>query len=59
MSHMVKGEGPNKVQVVDPCKITRNTKTMNIETREEKKYYQLVYTKRVPVENFDTVPYGY
>ena len=32
---------------------------MNIETKEVKKYYQKVYTKRVLLENYDTIPYGY
>ena len=59
MSHMVRGEGPSKVQVFDPYKILRNKKTTQIETKEEKKFYQVVYTKRVRFENFDTVPYGY
>ena len=30
-----------------------------IYNREETKTYQMVYTKRRRVENFDTVPYGY
>ena len=59
MSQMVRKEGPSKVQVADPYKISQDRKTMNIETREEKKVYQMVYTKRVPIHNYDTVPYGY
>ena len=59
MFQMVHNIGPCKVQVVDPYKISRNKKTMNIETKEEKKLYQVVYTKRIRVEDFDTVPYGY
>ncbi|XP_022110167.1 uncharacterized protein LOC110989825 [Acanthaster planci] len=59
MSQMVRKEGPSKVQVKDPYKITRNKKTVHIETKEEKKFYQMVYTKRVPIDNYDTVPYGF
>ena len=59
MSQMVRKEGPSKVQVTDPYKINRNKKTVNIETKEEKKVYQVVYTKRVPIDNYDNVPYGF
>ena len=59
MSDMVGKVGPTKLQVNDPCKIRRNRKTMNIETKEEKKCYQMVYTKRIALENNDTIPYGY
>ena len=48
MFHMVRKDGPNKVQVVDPYKICRNKKTMSIETKEEK----VVYTKRIQIELF-------
>ena len=59
MFQMVHNIGPRNAQVIDPYKISRNKKTMNIETKEEKKFYQVVYTKRVQVQNFDTLPYGY
>ena len=59
MFQMVHGVGPTEVQVVDPHKITRNKKAMNIESKEEKKNYQVVYTKRVRVDGHDTVPYGF
>ncbi|XP_038047525.1 uncharacterized protein LOC119721520 [Patiria miniata] len=59
VSQMVRNEGPKRVQVTDPYKISRNKKTINIETKEAKKHYQVVYTKRVPLENYDTIPYGY
>ena len=51
--------GPCEVQVIDPYKISRNMKTMNIEIKEEKKLYQVVYSKRVRDKDFDAVPYGY
>ena len=59
MFQMVHNIGPSKVLVTDPYKISRSKKTMNIETKQENKFYQVVYTKRVQVNNFDTLPYGY
>ena len=59
MSQMVQNVELNKVQVSDTFKISRDRKTMNIVTKEERKFEQIVYTKRVLLENYDTVPYGY
>ena len=56
---MVRRIEPRKVHVVNPFKSTRNKKTMNVETETENKFYRVVYTKRVPVDNYDTEPNSY
>ena len=47
MSDMVRGEGPEKVTVDLPYKITRDTKDKSVKTRSENKDYRIVYSKRV------------
>jgi hypothetical protein len=59
MSDMVRGEGPEKVTVNIPYKINRDTKEKSVKTRSENKDYRIVYNKRVIVNNFDTLPYGF
>ena len=59
MSDMVRGEGPEKVTVNIPYKINRDTKEKSVRTRSENKDYRIVYNKRVIVNNFDTLPYGF
>ena len=56
---MVRGEGPEKVTVNIPYKRNRDTKEKSVKTRSENKDYRIVYNKRVIVNNFDTLPYGF
>ena len=56
---MVRGESPEKVTVNIPYKINRDTKEKSVKTRSENKDYRIVYNKRVIVNKFDTLPYGF
>lgn len=49
----------NVVSVPEPDKIIRNLKLGTLESKDRKKDYRVVYTKRVIKEDFNTVPYGY
>ena len=53
----------NMVQASDPkdipFKIIRDKKSKRILTKSEKKKYRIVYNKRIIVNNFDTLPYGF
>ena len=47
------------IVVTNPSKICRDKRKRKLYNTEENKSYQMVYTKRRRIENFDTVPYGY
>ena len=49
----------NTMTVNIPFKIARNKNDKNVATRREDKDYRIVYSKRVIVNNFDTLPYGF
>ena len=55
----VNGYNEEKVTLVNPHKIIRDKKEMNIVTKKMKKDYRIVYNKRVITENYGTLPYGY
>ena len=55
----VNGYNEEKVTLVNPYKIIRDKKEMNIVTKKMKKDYRIVYNKRVITENYGTLPYGY
>jgi hypothetical protein len=50
---------PQTITVENPGKICRDKLKRKIYNREEQKTYQMVYTKRRKLDNFDTVPYGF
>ncbi|MCG8048774.1 MAG: DNA polymerase [Candidatus Thiodiazotropha taylori] len=47
------------ISVVNPNKICRDKRKRKLYNREEEKTYQMVYTKRRRLDNYDTEPYGY
>ena len=59
MRDMIVGDGPAKVAVDIPFKITRDTSTKQVVTKQQSKDYRIVYNKRVIVDNFNTIPYGF
>ena len=47
------------ITVTNPNKISREKYTRKIYNRPENKDYRMVYTKRVLLDDLDTLPYGY
>ena len=56
---MVTESEEKTITVTNPNKICRDKRKRKLYNREEKKSYQMVYTKRRRLDNYDTVPYGY
>ena len=52
-------DSTDTITVNIPFKIARNKNDKNVATRREDKDYRIVYNKRVIVNNFDTLPYGF
>ncbi|XP_028408798.1 uncharacterized protein LOC114531373 [Dendronephthya gigantea] len=48
-----------KITVTNPFKITRDKQRKNIVTKEMKKDYRIIYDKRVLMNDFKTIPYGF
>lgn len=60
MEKFVKSPGHEDVVTIpEPSKIIRDPKTGKLLSRDRKKDYRVVYTKRVITENYGTIPYGY
>ena len=59
VANMVKGIGPDVVTVHNPHKIVRDYKNKEIITKSQNKDYRVVYTKRIIIDDYKTVPYGY
>ena len=52
--------GVTETVTVDiPFRITRNTRTKEIQTKRVKKDYRVVYNKRVIIDDYKTLLYGY
>uniref|UniRef100_A0A8W8JGF1 DNA-directed DNA polymerase n=1 Tax=Magallana gigas TaxID=29159 RepID=A0A8W8JGF1_MAGGI len=48
-----------QIEVINPCKISRDSRKRKLLNRTETKRYQMVYTKRRILPNLDTLPFGY
>ena len=58
LKELIHGEPGEKVSIREN-KIVRDVKTKTIHTRETKKDYRIVFTKRVRLEGGKTLPYGH
>ncbi len=47
------------ITVTNPRKICREKRKRKLVNKKEEKSYQMVYTKRRRIDNYDTVPYGF
>lgn len=48
-----------QIEIINPCKISRDSRKRKLLNRTETKRYQMVYTKRRILPNLDTLPFGY
>ena len=56
---LTKKKSQSSITVTNPHKICRDKRKRKLYNREESKSYQMVYTKRRILDNYDTVPYGF
>ena len=59
MKRMVLDPSETTITVTNPQKICRDKRKRKLYNREEEKNYQMVYTKRRRLDNYDTEPFGY
>lgn len=59
MKAVVTSQEKQTLNVQNPSKICRNKLKRKLYNRKEDRIYQMVYTKRVKLPNYDTIPYGY
>ena len=52
-------QSSSNISVTNPSKICRDKRKRKLYNRGEQKVYQMVYTKRRKVNQFDTEPYGF
>lgn len=48
-----------QIEIVNPCKISRDSRKRKLLNRVETKNYKMVYTKRRILPNLDTLPFGF
>lgn len=48
-----------QIEIVNPCKISRDSRKRKLPNRVESKNYKMVYTKRRILPNLDTLPFGF
>ena len=59
VKRMVLDPSETTITVTNPQKICRDKGKRKLYNREEQKHYQMVYTKRRRLDNYDTEPFGY
>ena len=59
VKRMVLDPSETTITVTNPQKICRDKGKRKLYNREEEKHYQMVYTKRRRLDNYDTEPFGY